>query len=76
MRRPRRWRNRGRESMEDKKKDGITAVKPNCLYNSAGCKFPESCERCGFDKAEAERRSRITLTKGPDGLWRKEVKHG
>lgn len=76
MRRPRRWRSRGREDMKAKKKDEITASRPNCLYNSAGCQFPDDCKRCGFDKAEAERRSQIPLTKGPDGLWRKEVKHG
>lgn len=62
--------------METKKETENTAAKPNCLYNSAGCQFPEDCKGCGFDKAEAERRSRIPLTKGPDGLWRKVIKHG
>ena len=45
---------------------------PICLKN--GCPeakgHPEICLRCGFEEREHERRLRLPLTKGEDGLRR------
>lgn len=46
---------------------------PNCLYHPHGCGFPQ-CSGCGFDRAEAERRRKLPLVRGRDGLRRKIIK--
>jgi len=46
---------------------------PNCLYHPHGCGNP-NCARCGFDRAEAERRRKLPLVRGRDGLRRKIIK--
>ena len=43
----------------------------NCLKN--GCFWPSNCSRCGFDKAENERRKKLPLVLGRDGLRRKII---
>lgn len=43
----------------------------NCLKN--GYYWPSNCSRCGFNKAENERRKLLPLVKGPDGLRRKII---
>ena len=34
----------------------------------------KGCEGCGFRQEEADRRKKLTLEKGPDGLWRKDLR--
>lgn len=43
----------------------------NCIKN--GCRYAVDCERCGFDRAENERRKKIPLTLCKDGLMRKII---
>lgn len=43
----------------------------NCLKN--GCYWPSNCSRCGFNKAEAERRKKLPLVLWSDGLRRKII---
>lgn len=46
----------------------------NC--NMAGCSAGEGpwCARCGFNKREDERRKKLPLVEGTDGICRKLIK--
>lgn len=43
----------------------------NCLRG--GCDSVGKCSRCGFDREEYERRKKLPLVLGPDGLRRKII---
>ena len=46
----------------------------HCIHGGAACNSPESCNtKCGFNFKENERRKKLPLVKGEDGLWRKYV---
>lgn len=51
------------------------AIKPkppeNCLLG--GCDTIGKCSRCGFDREENERRKKIQLVRGNDGIRRKII---
>lgn len=55
--------------MPDEKRSLYT---DNCLLGgiSGGCTGPFTCEHCGFNPAEAERRKRLPLYLCADGLAR------
>ena len=45
----------------------------HCIMGGCGEHKEGECLTCGFYRVEAERRKRIPLTMGPDGLKRKVV---